>query len=220
MLKSSSEISNPPLLHTVVFESIESPERPIKMEGSLIAAIQALHKIEGVSAVNAAHISLNTPNIIEELLLEDADALQVMRTHPIHDKVIEVARSYTNWKVIDRPVPDVYYDEPYKIAAARNEGFEPILHNRAISFKHSTQTSEVASVLEDAKNALDNATNSLMFSPEVALSLDRRKGDVAIIRIGWLAIDELNLFKKSREWGSVVADLRDISNSMEVTYKP
>lgn len=206
-----------PLLHTVVFEPI-NPERPVSEGDNLILAIKSLAKIRGVD-VRAAERSISTPAILEEATLNGNRVLQELRNHPVHDELLDIAKAHTNWKVVDRPLPQGYEEEPDFIKQSRQQGNTPLAKNLILTFHDDVSQPEVDTLLEQASNSFGNAEHELVSPAEVSLSLDSRKGRIAIFRSNWHSEDALKRYLLSKDSQRITSDLSDTSSQIDVTYR-
>lgn len=193
-----------PLLHTVMFESSEGPDMPIQQGDALIGAIRGMTIIDGVLEIRAAHRSHTTPNIVEELTLGDADALDHLRHDPTHDEVLRVAREHTNWVVADRMVPREYEDEPELIKEARGHGMAPFLRHEVVKLDPNLSAAEVVdATLRMGVFAMNAA--GLLAPADVKPSLDTRKGPVMIARMlldserAAMSVDTADAYTKLRD---------------------
>lgn len=214
----SEQMNEIPLLHTVVFESSNHPNTPIDRGDDLLVAIQGLRTIRGVRSIRAAHTSIDTPNIVEELVLESNQALQELRINPTHDAVVEIARVHTNWKVVDRAIPPEYHDEPQRIHDSKETGNTPLLSHRVLAFHDSTSSSDIEVVLGDLSDSLADVPESMLFSRETSMSLDRRKGNVAIVRTGWHNLEDAKRFATSSQQRKTDAALDELAIQTSATH--
>lgn len=215
-----AQTDNRPILHTVIFESSSDPDGPIEQSGALISAVRGLFNTPGVLSVRGAHLSIDTPYAIEEQVLANNDALQLMRKDPHHDRVLDIARVHTNWRLVDRIVPDSYNKEPELIAAARRSGADPIMRHTMFTFDETVPLSEVNDSLQALQGSFGSTESDTLFPSEFAVSLDRRKGDIALVRTAWRSIAEADRFANSFDYQTALRDVSTIAIHREVTHRP
>jgi len=208
-----------PLLHTVVFESINGPDHPIEGADTLIPAAKNLGQIAGVREVRYVAPSISSNLIVEELALDNSEALQRLRTDPVHDAVVAVASRQTNWRVVDRVMPNTYDEEQPLIAAAKNRGGRPVMAHSLVTFDDSATENDIHSALGRYGDALGNANTALVLPAEVSLSLDERKGSIAIVRAAWHDQSLPGSFERSADYMSLAYDLGDIATVSQVTHQ-
>lgn len=211
-------LDDTPLLHTVIFESTQGVDQPIRQRTELVLAIQRLIAVDGVKSVRSAHLSLDNHSLVEEMVLADSTALQKLRTDPIHDGVVDIARVHANWKVVDRAVPASYDDEPRLINAAKLTGTQPVTHHTVYAFNEGATPADITDSLGPFQEILTDAEDYMLFPSEVAESFDKRKGDVAIIRTGWHSLERSQRFMNSSRYRNAVGNILDIATSIHAVH--
>ncbi len=200
-----------PLLHTVLFESVDGPDKHIENTRGLITAVRGMRNIPGVREMRVASRSLTSPNVLEELVISDNDQLQKLRVDTNHDAVVDLARRHTNWKVVDRLKPNAYDEEALVIGAA-SKASRPVTRQSILSFHDGASENDVNEVLGQYRDITGNAEGSgLLFPAEVALSLDRRKGDIAVVRETWADFDAALRAGLSEAYILLAHDLGDVA---------
>lgn len=203
-------------MHTVIFESIGGGEYEIDQLDELLLAVSGLRVIAGVQSVRVACQSLDNYTAIEEVLLDGTNTLQGFRSDPVHSKVLDLAVPNTNWKVVDRTAPPNYAFEPVAIQISKATGKIPVMRHKIYAFAEGTSQCDIDAVSTDLGDAVHNADGQLIFPGEVAASLDRRKGNLTIVRMGWHNINDASKFEQSSEYSKENQDLRDIVTSVTV----
>ena len=217
-LATLEQTNGQPLLHTVLFESIHGPSHVIAQADELLHAAHGLSAIAGVREVRHVARSSTSNYLIEELALNDSVALQQLRTDPIHDAVVKVAAEHTNWKVVDRLLTPGYAEEPLLIAKAKQLGGMPVMSHAVVSFSDEATKSDIDEVLGRYRNVLGNAGANLVFPAEVSEGLDRRKGDVAIVRSAWTDQEAMYQAESSVDYQQLVKDLGDIASQQNAVH--
>lgn len=205
-----------PLLHTVVFESIKGPNHEIERADDLAAAILGMRNISGVSSLMVRR-ALNAPRIIEQLVVENNTRLQGLRTDSDHDAVIAIAGQYANWRVIDRLVPEPFYQEPRVIQAGANAG-SAVARQIIVSFHDNTPDTKIEEFLGQYRVLAGDAEGDLLVPAEVSRGLDRRKGDVAIVREIWPDLASAQAAEQSVGYLQIVQNIGDIATQDTALY--
>ncbi|HSW80611.1 MAG TPA: hypothetical protein VLG47_07580 [Candidatus Saccharimonadales bacterium] len=204
------------LRHTVIFEPQDGAVNQELVGHSYVLpdAIDGLRKIPGVDGgIVAAGSFLHAANVVEEILVDNPAALQGLRHHPEHDGVLDVAIPHTNWLVADRVAPEGYAQEPDIIRSWQAIGEVPLMRHVVLKLTDDTPESRVSQALGDLREVMGEvAARYTIIKPEVAHSIDRRKGDVLIVRTVWPDYDRYEHFEGTPWYTDVMHDLEGITD--------
>jgi hypothetical protein len=206
-----NSVGDQPLRHTVMFESNQVADRRIEYDLALVALLGSMQIIPGVRGKVIAEQSLVGPNIVEELTVDNPAALQGLREHKQHEAVLDLARDFTNWLVVDRVSPDPQCLEQRLVLSARSPSDTPFMRHVVFGLHEDTSASDVETALSRLSAATADAVSKAYVVPEVAASLDQRKGDVLIVRAIWPNLFLIREFEESADYRNVLDDLEGIT---------